>query len=94
MFHDKCLANIVVYGLFGLLCFMINVSPVSDYSQQEAHHRVSPTTAARLRVAAIVVSWCSVLFSFSTGVAALGRYWPIGAFSFLLSPPVGRWGYL
>ena len=46
---------------------------VSDSPLRDEHHRVSLRTAARLRIGAIVVSWFSVLFSFSTGVAALGN---------------------
>lgn len=44
-------------------------------AKNEEHHRVSPHLAARLRVFAIVISWASVLFSFSTGVAALVLGW-------------------
>ncbi|XP_076472541.1 transmembrane protein 163a-like [Babylonia areolata] len=39
--------------------------------EEHHHHRVSARAAARLRIAAVVVSWTSVIFSFSTGVAAL-----------------------
>ncbi|KAK7094301.1 transmembrane protein 163a-like [Littorina saxatilis] len=42
-----------------------------EHTLPEEHHRVSSRTAVKLRYAAIIVSWCSVTFSFSTGVAAL-----------------------
>ncbi|XP_067659583.1 transmembrane protein 163a-like isoform X2 [Haliotis asinina] len=42
-----------------------------DYLTKDRQHRVSYNTATRLRVAAIVVSWASVIFALSTGIIAI-----------------------
>ncbi|XP_046332033.2 transmembrane protein 163-like isoform X2 [Haliotis rufescens] len=42
-----------------------------DYLTKDSHHRVTYSTATRLRVAAIAVSWASVVFALSTGIVAI-----------------------
>ena len=42
-------------------------------TQSNGHHRVADEEANRYRVAAIVVSWISVLFSSSTGISGIGK---------------------